>query len=108
MPQSPAPTSTASAIAAPRPSSTAAKIRDTDANGRCVHRTRAVAGGADIHGGSGGDRRGRRGVFERGAGWEEGAEVPVVLDARTFEEVGRPEMDVVVPFGFHGSYVACS
>ena len=30
------------------------------------------------------------------------------LDARTFEEVGRAEMNVVVPFGFHGSHVACS
>ena len=30
------------------------------------------------------------------------------LDARTFKEVGRAEMEVVVPFGFHGSHVACS
>ena len=29
------------------------------------------------------------------------------LDARSFEEVGRAEMEVVVPFGFHGSHVAC-
>ena len=30
------------------------------------------------------------------------------LDARTCEEVGRAEMEVVVPFGFHGSHVPCS
>lgn len=30
------------------------------------------------------------------------------LDARTFEEVGRAEMEVVMPLGFHGSHVACS
>lgn len=32
----------------------------------------------------------------------------LVLDARTFEEVGRAEMEVVVPFGFHGSHVGFS
>ena len=31
----------------------------------------------------------------------------LVLDAGTFEEVGRAEMETVVPFGFHGSHVAC-
>ena len=30
-----------------------------------------------------------------------------MLDAGTFEEVGRAEMETVVPFGFHGSHVAC-
>ena len=30
----------------------------------------------------------------------------LVLDAKTFEELGRAEMEVVVPFGFHGSHVA--
>jgi torulene dioxygenase len=30
----------------------------------------------------------------------------LVLDARSFEEVGRADMDVVVPFGFHGTHVA--
>ena len=29
----------------------------------------------------------------------------LVLDARSFEEVGRAEMEVVVPFGFHGAHV---
>lgn len=32
----------------------------------------------------------------------------LVLDAKSFEEVGRAEMDVVVPFGFHGTHVAGS
>ena len=32
----------------------------------------------------------------------------LVLDAKTFEKVGRAEMEVVVPFGFHGSHFACS
>ena len=32
----------------------------------------------------------------------------LVLDARSFEEVGRAEMETVVPFGFHGSHVAGS
>lgn len=32
----------------------------------------------------------------------------LVLDARTFEEVGRAEMEVVVPFGFHGTHFARS
>ena len=30
------------------------------------------------------------------------------LDARTFEEVRRAEMEVVTPFEFHGSHAACS
>lgn len=29
----------------------------------------------------------------------------LVLDAKGFEEVGRAEMEVVVPFGFHGAHV---
>ena len=32
----------------------------------------------------------------------------LVLDAKGFEEVGRAEMEVVVPFGFHGTHFACS
>ena len=32
----------------------------------------------------------------------------LVLDAKTFEEVGRAEMEVVVPFGFHGTHFAGS
>ena len=32
----------------------------------------------------------------------------LVLDAKTFKEVGRAEMDVVVPFGFHGIHVSVS
>ncbi|CAD6578137.1 MAG: hypothetical protein ASARMPRED_008547 [Alectoria sarmentosa] len=31
----------------------------------------------------------------------------LVLDARTWEEVGRAEMECVVPFGFHGTHFAC-
>ena len=30
----------------------------------------------------------------------------LVLNARSFEEVGRAEMETVVPFGFHGAHVA--
>ena len=29
----------------------------------------------------------------------------LVLDARTFREVGRAEMECVVGFGFHGAHV---
>ena len=32
----------------------------------------------------------------------------LVLDAKTFEEVGRAEMEVMVPFGFHGTHFAGS
>lgn len=32
----------------------------------------------------------------------------LVLDAKKFEEVGRAEMEVVVPFGFHGTHFAYS
>lgn len=32
----------------------------------------------------------------------------LVLDARTFEEVGRADLEVAVPFGFHGTHVALS
>lgn len=30
----------------------------------------------------------------------------LVLDARNFDEVGRADMEIVVPFGFHGTHVA--
>ena len=32
----------------------------------------------------------------------------LVLDAKSFEEIGRADMDIVVPFGFHGTHVAKS
>ena len=36
---------------------------------------------------------------------KKGTSYPLVLDAKTFAETGRANMDVPFPFGFHGNHV---